>query len=498
MNDSAAVRTYGNWRVPRSAGLLNLGKSGTALMFVGMGLVLVMLMFVGVREAFIAALVATAVLSTLVFRNADGQTLFGRVVVRAAWWTTKAQKANLYRSGPLGRTKWGAYQLPGIGAQTQLDEYHDSYNRPFALLYTPIAKAYTVVMETEPDGASLVDADQVDMWVADWGHYLARLGTEMNVLQASVVIETAPDTGTVLRREVEANVDPTAPEFARQMLNDIVIRYPSGSSAVKAYVTVTFSAVPRAGAKPRKRDEMAREIATRLPNLTGNLQATGAGSARPMTAQRLCEVVRIAYDPAMSVLIDDAHAAGAVPEILWTEAGPSAHQASWDSYEHDSGRSRSWVMAIAPRGNVQANVLAGLLAPHKDIARKRVTLLYRPIDPGTAAQMVEADYRAARFNQTGKSTAAAADSMSVRAADATRNEEAAGAGLVNFALVATATVMHSSDPADANATLENLGSAARMRLRPAYGAQDSTFTMGLPLGLVPSKHTQTVVPHRVV
>jgi hypothetical protein len=48
-------------------------------------------------------------------------------------------------------------------------------------------------------------------------------------------------------------------------------------------------------------------------------------------------------------------------------------------------------MSQAPRGEVRENVLARLIAPHGDIARKRVTLLYRVIDPGEAARIVERD-----------------------------------------------------------------------------------------------------------
>ena len=43
-------------------------------------------------------------------------------------------------------------------------------------------------------------------------------------------------------------------------------------------------------------------------------------------------------------------------------------------------------MTQAPRGLVQSGVLARLLAPHRDIARKRVTLLYRPIDASRRVQ----------------------------------------------------------------------------------------------------------------
>ncbi len=89
---------------------------------------------------------------------------------------------------------------------------------------------------------------------------------------------------------------------------------------------------------------MGRELASRLPALTQSLNATGAGAARPVGAQELCETVRIAYDPASAGLIDEARSQGIAPELMWTDVGPSAAQAFWDKYRHDSAWSVTWPM----------------------------------------------------------------------------------------------------------------------------------------------------------
>lgn len=483
-----APRTYGNWRRPTSPGLLGLGTLGTLLLFAALFIILISLMSGGLLAAFIAAVVSAGVILLLIVKNADGRSVLSRASNRIGWMSARSRGSHLYRSGPLGRTEWGTYQLPGVAAATRLSEHTDSYGRPFALVYTPISKTYAVVIGTEPDGASLVDPLQVDTWVADWGHWLANLSDEPGIEAASVTIETAPESGTRLRREVELNLDPDAPAFAQEMLREVVATYPAGSSTVKAFVSLTFSAVPRKGAPARKPDEMARELAARLPGLTGNLQATGAGAAHPLSAQELCETIRVAYDPAAAVLIDEAHAQGEVPELSWPDVGPTAHQASWSDYRHDSATSVTWAMTQAPRGTVQSGVLARLLAPHRDIARKRVTLLYKPIDPARAAGLVEADLTAAQFRATATRKPQARDTLAVRAAASTAAEEAAGAGLVNFGLLVTATVVDPAAAAEAAAAIDNLSASARLRVRPVYGSQDSAFAMALPLGLVPSKH----------
>jgi hypothetical protein len=488
--DTTGPRSYGNWTRPKTAGLLGLSALSTAILFVGAGLAVLVTMFSNILNGVITAAVFGVFLLTVAAKDKHGQSLLARATTRAGWLATRTRGAHIYRSGPLGRADWGTAQLPGLAAGSRLTEWRDSYSRPFALLQVPATSHYTVVIGTEPDGAALVDREQIDAWVAEWGMWLAALGDEPGIEAVSVTIETAPDTGTKLRREVESRIDPDAPAFAKQLLGDLVDRYPAGSATIRAYVAVTFRAAARQGGRKRTVDEMGRELASRLPGMTQGLTSTGAGTSRPLSAQQLCEVVRIAYDPAAARLIDEASAAGEPYELYWPEVGPTAHQAGWDSYRHDSALSVTWMMSGAPRGNVPSSVLSRLLAPHRDVARKRITLLYRPIDPARAAAIVEADVRASTFNLTTSNKPTARNITAARSAMATAAEEASGAGLVQFGMLVTATVMSPAEEADARAAIDNLSATARLRLRLVHGSQDSAFAAALPLGLVLPKHLQ--------
>ncbi|MFC5931994.1 SCO6880 family protein [Cryobacterium melibiosiphilum] len=490
MTTHSAPRSYGNWTKPKTAGLLGLGSIGTAILFVGAGFSVIVTMASNILNGVVTALIFGAFLLTVAVTDKHGQSLLMRATTRVGWMVTTRTGTHIYRSGPLGRAEWGTAQLPGLAAGSKLSEWHDSYNRPFALLQIPTTSDYTVVIETEPDGAALVDREQVDVWVAEWGMWLASLGDEPGIEAVSVTIETAPDTGTRLRREVNSRIDPEAPEFAQNILHDLVKQYPAGSATIKAFVAITFNAAARVGGKKRTPDEMGRELASRLPGLTQSLSSTGAGATRPLSAQELCEVIRVAYDPAAARLIDDANAAGEVPELYWPEVGPTAHQANWDTYRHDSALSVTWMMSGAPRGNVPSSILARLLAPHRDVARKRVTLLYRPIDAAKAAAIVEADVRASTFNVQSSNKPTARSMTATRAALATAQEEASGAGLVNFGMLVTATVIDAAHEADAKAAIDNLSATARLRLRIVHGSQDSAFAAALPLGLVLPKHVR--------
>ena len=488
MTTDSAPRSYGNWMKPKTAGLLGLGSIGTAILFVGAGFSVIVTLVSDILGGVLTATVFGLFLLTVAVKDKHGQSILARSTTRLGWMATKSKGTHLYRSGPLGRAEWGTAQLPGLAAGSRLTEWHDSYNRPFALLQVPTTSDYTVVVATEPDGAALVDREQVDVWVSEWGMWLASLGDEPGIEAVSVTIETAPDTGTRLRREVTSRIDSNAPEFAKNILNDLVEQYPAGSATIKAFVAITFNAAARPGGKKRTPDEMGRELASRLPGLTQSLSGTGAGATRPMSAQELCEVIRVAYDPAAARLVDDANAAGEPPELYWPEVGPTAHQANWDSYRHDSALSVTWMMSGAPRGNVPSSILARLLAPHRDIARKRVTLLYRPIDAAKAAAIVEADVRASTFNVQSSNKPTARSMTATRAAVATAQEEASGAGLVNFGMLVTATVIDATHESDAKAAIDNLSATARLRLRVVHGSQDSAFAAALPLGLVLPKH----------
>jgi hypothetical protein len=443
-----AMRTYGNWRRPMSAGLGALGTIGTAGLLLGLIAVIVTMMFAGIVAALAVAAIGSCVLLLLIVRNRHGRTLLQSIGTRAGWVRARASGSHLYRSGPLGQTPWGTFQLPGMAAATSLTEIRDSYDQPFALIRVPSMGHFTVVFAADPDGASLVDEEQVDAWVAHWGQWLASLADEPGVVAASVTIETAPDTGSRLRREVESNLDAGAPAVAQAMLREVVD----------------------------------------TPWLSQSLHATGAGAARPMTAQQLCEVIRTAYDPAAARIFDNSRAAGVTPELRWSDVGPAAAQASWDVYRHDSAYSVTWSMTQAPRGEVSSSVLQRLLRPHGDVDRKRVTLLYRPIDSARAARIVEQDKRNADFRVNSAARPSARALTDQRAAAATAQEEARGAGLVNFGMLVTATVTSPERLELARQAIDHLAPTARIQLRTVYGSQDSAFAAGLPLGLVLPSH----------
>ncbi|MFI7142483.1 SCO6880 family protein [Streptomyces massasporeus] len=477
--------TYGNWRRPKRPGLGPFGLIGTFGVFGGIVLaLLVSLVSLPAALAVVALLALT--LAPLIIRTQDGRNLYQLVALRIGWLRRKRKGAHTYVSGPLSPRPGGRFRPPGLLSRTTLYEGRDAYDRPFGVLHHRTRNTYTVVLGCEPDGGSLVDPDQVDVWVASWGEWLARLSHEPGLRGASVIVETAPDPGTRLANEVLPRIRDDAPAAARAVMHEVVERYPLASSEMHTYIALTYGAP----AGKREHAEIVTDLAIRVPGLLTGLVGAGAGSAAPLSAERLAEVVRVAYDPAVAGDVLSARTLQGGTGLEWEDSGPAAAVETATAYRHDSGVSRTWLLTLAPRGTVRSNVLRGLLEAAPGTRRKRVALLYRPIDPATSARIVEADRRAAQFMATsGRGMVQARAASEVRAAEQTAAEEAAGAGLVEFSLMLTVTVDSAAQVADADVTVRNLQAAARLSLRPADRMQAAAFACTLPVGLLPWEHT---------
>lgn len=485
------MRTYGNWRKPISPGVAGLGLVGTLLLVVGV-IATLLALTISWALSFIVAFMFALVIIPLLITDRFGRNGMQRITARIVWLNGRLQGAHLYRSGALGRLPVRSCEPPGLLAGTTIIETVDAHGQPFAVLHAPAMGHFSVVLACDAEGASLMDQDGVDTWVAHWGHWLATLGHEPSIIGASATVESAPDTGERLRREVAGRVKPDAPALARDVIEEILMTYPEGSAQLSSYVTITYARTLTA--RSHSEDDFVTEIATRLPGLAGALAMTGAGPARALTGSELAGLVRSAFDPASTEFVEEAQAGGG--EVLnWDEAGPIAAEETWDSYRHDSGSSITWIMTDAPRGHVFSSVLGRLVGPHPDIARKRVTLVYRPYNPGDAAKTVDRDIRDAVFRVHQSKVPKARDDVRIQAVEQAAREEATGAGLVRFGILVTATVAEHEDLTLAAAAVENLAASARIQVRRATGAQSAAFAAALPLGLVLPLHLR--VPERV-
>lgn len=489
------ARTYGNWAEPSSPGILGLSSSGTVLLFVGLVFALLILTIWGVVAGSVSFVLIGSVLWLILRKDKHRRNLLSRGATYVAWVWTRRRRRNIYRSGPLSRIPRGTWSPPGLLARLRLTEFRDGFGRPFCLVHARREPGtVTVVVEVQPDGASLVDQQDVDLWVANWGQWITELSEDSSIRGATVTVETRGSVGARLKEEVRVNLSESAPEFARQVVLQAAEQLPRGDGPVTGYVALVMSTA--FNGRTRSVDEMGVEIASRLPTITSRLEASGAGAATPLTAQGLCEVVRHAYDPAVGDAIEVGQVRGDVPSLDWQDVGPTAMQVHWDYLVHDSAVSRTWLMTTGPRQLVREGVLRELVGPNSMVRTKRVTLIYRPIPAERAGDTADSDVAATTFNLTSSKRPSSRRVLKRAKAQRTANEEASGASLVNTSMLVTATVKSTDDLVDADAAIEKLGNSARIRLRVVYGSQDSAFAASLPVGIILPHHVAIPVELR--
>jgi hypothetical protein len=488
---AAPIRTYGGWRRPASPGLGALTLLPTVGVFLAATASITVLLAGGLLNGLLTAAVFLLVLLPLILRVAD-RPAWREVALRGAWWRARRTGATLYRSGPLATVPDGGFRLPGLLARSRVWLAKDAYSRPFALLEHPFSHQWTVVLAVNPNAGALISGEERDVRVAQWDRWLAGLSREPGIDQVAVVLDQMPDPGRVLQVAVEAGLDPAAPAFALAMMRDAAQHLPTGGTEITAHVAITFGGreLRTCGQGDDPAEQAAAEIGTRLPGLSRTLVATGSGEGRPLTPEALAARVRGWYDPAVQIPLAEAEARGEEPGISWEDAGPVAAQELWSSYRHDSGLSRTFEMVSPPRGAVVDSVLLPLTAPMSGVRRKRVTLLYRPLDAAVAPSTLDRQVRAA-INRAGRrrTLVHAHDSAEVQAALQAAQEEATGAGVTNFALLVTVTVATEHELRQASETVTRAGRQAQLRLRPVHGAQAAAFAAGLGVGIVPSQHS---------
>lgn len=483
-----AVR-YSNLARPKAPGIGGMSPV-QFLALVGIVLVAMVLLFfvnfwVGLAWLAIAlALVAPWIIGTMAFdRNP-----YSSMVRRRRW--TKADRAGrtVLSQGPAGMVSHGAFALPGLMADSELVEAEDGYGVPFAMIHHKAVEHWSVVIEAEPEGIVGLDQESIDRKAALWGTYLGVLSRERDLVGAQVVIETVPDTGLRLERAALAEVDDAAPAFAQQVLRDVVDTAPAGSAQITTTITLTFDA--RKGTEgqrgARDADAMADDIGTRLPGLVSQLRMTGAGSSlRVRTAVDIVDDTRVAFDPSVAAAVEQAREAGGTG-LTWDECGPVAAHSGRDFYAHDGAVSLSMSMVEPPRGVFYSLQLRDLLQPNARVARKRVALLYRPLDPSASANLAEWRVTSASSDASSNRRRGPSERKKVRLAAAQQNAraEAEGSPFVRVGMIVTATVDDVEDLPAAKTTLLNLAGQARLKMRPCWGMHDTAFVAALPLGIV--------------
>jgi hypothetical protein len=495
-HDPRAPRDYGGWRRRRGIGLFGLGAAGTLAV---LGALLV-LAITATADAAALVYIAPPVLIAggLALARVGGEPLALAAVRRLRWQWGSARHYTSYRAAVLAEHSPG-FPMPGVLAPLTLLDAEDGYGGRYGIVLDRRTGLMTPTLRVIPASIWLANRQDADLWVANWGGWLAGLGFLPVVRWVTVTVDTAPEPGSTLADSVAAALDPAAPLAARKIMGQLVQGAPAAAADVDTRVSITFD--PKAApAAPADLMTAAAEVGRSMHGLESALGTCGVTVLGRASAAEIAGVVRTACDPAARGEVNRILAPhqGVRPpqELSWADAGPMGadEQPGW--YQHDSGISVTWAWHEAPRQNVTADVLARLVAPGR--YPKRVSLHYRPLPAAEATRMLEAEVNAAQFRaiykrRTGRDETARDSHDQARARQAAA-EEAAGAGVCLVSLYVTVTVPDAAELPRATAETEAAAESSRIRLRRMTYAQAAGWAATLPCGVCPAELARRM-PH---
>ena len=490
-----AQRTYGSGHEVRRTYAFGLPRKifVTLAISVVIGLVLTMIGYqaMGLVWATVSVLAGIPMSVRIV-----GKTGYELALLEWAWQREKKSGRNVLRAGPLSHAPGGRTRLPGVGAGTEMWWGIDKYGRRFGMIRMHETGQYTAVLRCSPRGVAGMEQDVVNMMVAQWGNFLKRVGEPGDVAAVVTVVETIPETGARLRAEMARITHGDAPAAAREFIKQAGAGRAADRSGYQVHVRMAITWNARTENKRKDPMVMVADLANRLPELC-SLLAGCQVVAEPMSDYEISATVRRCYDPRVAVetgVEELVRHRGNPPEgefIDWVDAGPLDADALPDrqTYVHDGAFSRTWVMTGPPSGFFSEAVLMPLLAGRSDVPRKRIALIHRPLPPAEAAESVHADVLSARAEvTTTRALASASAELKVAATNQARGEQAMGAGVTDYGLMVTVTAGALRELDDASDLAKEMGTAAQLKLRPAWNQQPAAFLAALGVGVLLPDH----------
>lgn len=493
MSTTVKQDKFGNWLKPTAPGLF--GMSLAALVVSGGGAVLVLLALV--REAYALAgftLLATVLIVVLGLIRFGGTTVFTKVTDRLSLAGRNRRGESFYVTGPFSTLPREATQrLPG--ALTDVDTLTgvDGLNRDYTLLHHKKVGKIAAVFGCTPDGAAMQEQAVINNQVAHFGAWISSLSVDPGLSGATIVVDSASESSAGTCQAVRDDVAPGAPAFAKHVLDEAVGTLPARSSVLNVYSTLVWDE-KELGATEKDITPAVAEVAARLPQQSQMLARAGAGAPRPLVEAELAEIAQLAYQPARDQEMALDALSGLGMTRSWDQAGPEFFDDSRGRVVfHDGVASMTLMMTIPPESQITARSFDALFGPNSKFLRKRVAIMYRPVDPGTAARTVNRLVTTADWKMsTRKGRATSFDKKNKAVAEQTEMELAQGARLSLFSLMVTVTFEATEEAhRDALTQIKSLMGQLLMPYRFVEHAGSAAFHTTLPFGVLPWTYNTT-------
>lgn len=490
MNETAPDR-FGNWLQPSTPGLFGLQLP--ALVAAGVGALLSLIFLITGRYAAMGVVVlVTFLIITVGMIPFGGRTLLSRFSDSRSLARRRKAGETLYVTGAMSTLPPEvAERLPGALLDVHTITGTDGQNREYTLLHHREVGQIAAVFGCAPDGSAMQEQSVVNGQVSNFGGWLSALSVEDGLSGATIVVDSASESSAGMIQTMHDSVAPHAPEHAKRVLHEAAATLPARTSTVNVYATLVYDIAELGGARGEV-DNAVAEIAARMPYQTAMLGAAGGGPVVPLVEPDLARVAQLAYQPTrdQELALDDLQGLGV--NRAWENAGPGFIDDSHGRITfHDGVASMTVMMTAPPSAHITANSFSRLFGPDPKFLRKRVAILYRPVDPGTGAKTVDRQVKNAQWRMdTRRSRATSFDKAAKAVAEKTEEELAAGARLAMFSVMITVSFEPDEKAyRDAMNRLKSLMNQVMMNYRFVEHAGSAAFHTTLPFGVLPWRYS---------
>lgn len=491
MSADAVQEKFGNWLEPAAPGLFGLNMGALAVSAGGLILTLISI----VRGAFLLASVVAIVVVLLVVLGLvrfGGTTISTKAFERVSLARRRARGETFYVTGALSTLPAADVErLPGALVNVDTLSGEDGLGRPYSLLHHSKAGQIAAVFGCSPDGSAMEEQSVVNTQVAHFGAWIASLSDEKALSGATVVVDSASESSAGACAAIRDSVVSTAPDFAKAVVDDATDTLPARTSTVNVYTSLVWDA-DALGADGSDLTPAVAEIASRLPGQSELLAAAGAGDARPLVESELSQIARLSYQPGRDQEMGLDALGGLASTQDWAHAGPDFFDDSHGRVVyHDGVASMTAMMTIPPGSHITAKSFDSIFGPNPKFLRKRVAVLYRPVDPGGAAKKVDRLVKTADWTMsTRKGRATSFDKHRKAVAEKAEEELSTGARLSMFSLMVTVTfAADDRSYREAAGEVKSMLDRVLMPYRFVEHAGSAAFHVTLPFGVLPWKYT---------
>jgi len=183
------IRLYGNINNPRKEGVLGLSALATAIgTVVAIAIFLTMPLGIWVQTAIVILGIAAMIAVSLNGRN--GRKKFEEILAKRHFNRAEKEGHTTYVAGPVSQLPTGDFPPVGILARTELVDFLPAGAQvEKAMIWNPSNRTGTIIFSVQSPGIGLLDQDNIDMMVDQWGIFQREAGVISSLVQVGATTQ---------------------------------------------------------------------------------------------------------------------------------------------------------------------------------------------------------------------------------------------------------------------------------------------------------------------